>query len=236
MVAPPRTRGTPIQARPGGPLAAGGPGPATPASMASLLRDFRAGRLELFAPPGKPGSKSAPAKDRARAQVIELRREGPSAWEVSARLCAKGTPPNRTGAGQTLAKKASAGCCAVPAPPSAPARPPRPGHAPARAAVIDFAPFPACAKTRLAGLPLALPDLVSLDLPALITAAGPGYATGLPGTLQRQQHRRNRHQRRRHHHRDPHPARPFTRPAPGQPPPGDHRSLMAKPPPAFQFS
>ena len=30
----------------------------TRSSMASLLRDFRAGRLELFAPPGKPGPKT----------------------------------------------------------------------------------------------------------------------------------------------------------------------------------
>ena len=33
----------------------------TRATMASLVRDFRAGRLQLFAPPGKPGRKSAPA-------------------------------------------------------------------------------------------------------------------------------------------------------------------------------
>ena len=45
--------------------------------MASLLRDFRAGKLELFAPPGKPGPKTAPAKDRARARAVELRRRGP---------------------------------------------------------------------------------------------------------------------------------------------------------------
>jgi hypothetical protein len=45
-------------------------------SMASLLRDFRAGRLELFAPPGKPGPKTAPAKDRARARVLEIRQAG----------------------------------------------------------------------------------------------------------------------------------------------------------------
>jgi len=47
----------------------------TRSAMASLLRDFRAGRLELFAPPGKPGPKTAPAKDRARARVLELRRQ-----------------------------------------------------------------------------------------------------------------------------------------------------------------
>jgi hypothetical protein len=46
-------------------------------AVASLVRDLRAGRLTVFAPPGTPGRKSAPKKDVARAQVIELRREGP---------------------------------------------------------------------------------------------------------------------------------------------------------------
>jgi hypothetical protein len=73
--------------------------------MASLLRDFRAGRLELFAPPGKPGPKTAPAKDRARARVLELRRQGLPVHEISARLRAEGTPLNRTGVGQILAEE-----------------------------------------------------------------------------------------------------------------------------------
>ena len=73
--------------------------------MASLLREFRAGRLELFAPPGKPGPKNAPAKDRARARVTELRRQGLSVYEISARLRAEGTPLNRTGVGQILSEE-----------------------------------------------------------------------------------------------------------------------------------
>ncbi len=101
----------------------------TRTSMASLLRDFRAGGLELFAAPGKPGPKTAPAKDRARARVTELRREGLSVNEISARLRAEGTPLNRTGVGQILAEGASAGCCAAPRPWPAPARRP-PGGTP----------------------------------------------------------------------------------------------------------
>ncbi|HEX2746262.1 MAG TPA: hypothetical protein VHN16_17940 [Streptosporangiaceae bacterium] len=66
----------------------------TRSSMASLLRDFRAGELELFAPPGRPGPKTAPAKDRARARALELRRAGLSVHEISARLRAEGTPLN----------------------------------------------------------------------------------------------------------------------------------------------
>ena len=136
--------------------------------MASLLRDFRAGKLELFAPPGKPGPKTAPAKDRARARVIELRRAGLSVHEISARLRAEGTPLNRTGVGQILAEEGFGRLLRGPAPgaSTSPATAGRDTRLP-RAAVIDFAAFPARAETRLAGLLLAVPDLVALDLPAL---------------------------------------------------------------------
>ena len=48
-------------------------------AMVNLVREHRAGKLELFAPPRKPGPPpgTAPAKDHARARVIELRRGGP---------------------------------------------------------------------------------------------------------------------------------------------------------------
>ena len=141
--------------------------------MASLLRDFRAGRLELFAPPGRPGPKSAPAKDRARARVVELRRAGLPAHEISARLRAEGTPLNRTGVGQVLAEEGFGRLLRGPAPEASasPATAGRDTRLP-RAAVLDFAAVPARAGTRLAGLLLAIPDLVALDLPGLITAAG----------------------------------------------------------------
>ena len=38
----------------------------SPSALASLVRDFRAGKLALFADPGRPGRKSAPKKDAAR--------------------------------------------------------------------------------------------------------------------------------------------------------------------------
>src|ERR1035441_5990926 len=58
----------------------------TRAALASLVRDLRAGKLTLFAPPGVPGRKSAPRKDAARGRVIELRREGLPVYEISTRL------------------------------------------------------------------------------------------------------------------------------------------------------
>jgi hypothetical protein len=145
----------------------------TRSSMASLLRDFRAGKLELFAPPGKPGPKTAPARDRARARAIELRRKGLSVYEISGRLRAEGTPLNRTGVGRVLAEEGFGRLLRGPAPDAStsPGTAGRDTRLP-RAAVIDFAEFPARADTRLAGLLLTIPDLVSLDLPALIGKAG----------------------------------------------------------------
>ena len=57
-------------------------------AMVNLVREYRAGKLELFAPPRRPGPPPglAPAKDRARGRVIELRRDGLSTYEISARL------------------------------------------------------------------------------------------------------------------------------------------------------
>jgi hypothetical protein len=150
----------------------------TRASMASLLRDFRAGKVQMFAPPGRPGPKSAPAKEAARARVVELRRQGLSVYEISARLRAGGTPLNRTGVGQILAEEGFGRLLRGPAPgaSASPSTAGRDTRLP-RAPVPDFAAFPARAETSLAGLLLVIPDLVALDLPALIRKAGyPGTA------------------------------------------------------------
>jgi transposase-like protein len=145
----------------------------TPPALASLVRDFRAGKLALFAEPGRPGRKSAPKKDAARARVIELRRQGLSVYEISRRLAAEGRPLNRTGVGQILTEEGFGRLLRHPEPEASisPATPGRATNLPA-AKVIDFAAFPAAASTRLAGLLLAVPDLVALDLPALARAAG----------------------------------------------------------------
>jgi len=76
-------------------------------AMVNLVREHRAGRLELFAPPRKPGPPPgvAPAKDRGRGRVIELRRQGLSTYEISARLAGEGTPLNRTSVGEILTEE-----------------------------------------------------------------------------------------------------------------------------------
>ena len=67
-------------------------------AMVNLVREHRAGRLDLFAPARKPGPPpgSAPAKDRARGRVIALRRQGLSTYEISTQLAGEHTPLNRT--------------------------------------------------------------------------------------------------------------------------------------------
>jgi len=145
----------------------------SPSTLASLVRDFRAGKLELFAEAGRPGRKSAPKKDAARSRVVELRRQGLSVHEISRRLAAEGRPLNRTGVGQILAEEGFGRLLRHPEPEASisPATPGRDTKLPP-AKVIDFASFPATATTRLAGLLLAVPDLAALDLPALARAAG----------------------------------------------------------------
>jgi len=144
-------------------------------AVINLVRDYRAGKLELFAPPRRPGPApgTAPAKDRARGRVIALRRQGLSTYEISARLAAEGTPLNRTSVSEILAEEGFGRLLRHPEPEASasPATAGRDTTLP-RASVIDFADWPARADTGMAGLLLVIPDLIALDLPALVAAAG----------------------------------------------------------------
>jgi len=144
-------------------------------TMVNLVREYRAGRLDLFAPPRKPGPPPgvAPAKDRARARVIELRREGLSTYEISARLAAASTPLNRTSVGEILTEEGFGRLMRHPAEQSstAAATPGRDTALP-KTAVVDFDTWPDRVDSAKAGLLLLVPDLIALDLPALIVKAG----------------------------------------------------------------
>jgi hypothetical protein len=144
-------------------------------AMINLVREHKAGRLELFAPPRKPGPPpgAAPAKDRARGRVIELRRQGLSVYEISARLAAEGRPLNRTSVGEVLAEDGFGRLLRHPEPEASisPATAGRDTQLP-RARVLDFAGSPARLDTTRAGLLLVIPDLVALDVPGLAAAAG----------------------------------------------------------------
>ena len=67
----------------------------TRSTVETLVRDFRADRLELFAS-SRPGPRRAPKKDRARTLALGLRREGRSLREIERALAAEGVPLSRT--------------------------------------------------------------------------------------------------------------------------------------------
>jgi hypothetical protein len=145
----------------------------TRAALASLVRDLRAGKLTVFAPPGVPGRKSAPKKDAARGRVIELRREGLPVYEISTRLSLEGAGLGRTAVSDILREEGFGRLLRGPGPEASisPATSGRDTALPA-AAVIDFTALPQRCYTTMAGLLLTVPDLVALDLPAMVTAAG----------------------------------------------------------------
>jgi transposase len=142
-----------------------------PETLSAAVRDFRAGRREFFVTP-KPGPKSAPAKDAARARIVALRRQGHSAYEISEALGSTDTPLNRTGVAEVLAEEGFTR--QWPRPHAARGGPKK--EPLVRAETVDFARFPKRSSTKVAGLYLAIPELVALDLPGLV--AGAGY----PGT------------------------------------------------------
>src|SRR6266540_3305749 len=154
-------------------------------AMVNLVREWRAGRLELFAPPRKPGPPPgvAPAKERVRGRVIQLRRQGLSTYEISARLAAEHTPLNRTSVAEILTEEGFGRLLRGPAPAesSSPATPGRDTRLP-RVKVIDFGAWPRQLESTRAGLLLVLPDLVALDLPGLIRTAGYPATRVIPAT------------------------------------------------------
>src|SRR5260370_55993 len=143
-------------------------------AMINLVREHRAGKLELFAPPRRPGPApgTAPAKDRVRGRVIELRRQGLSTHEISRRLQAEDTPLNRTSVAEILAEEGFGRLLRRPEPEASisPATPGRDTTWPATT-VIDFSTWPARLDSTRAGLLLPVPDPGALDPAALASAS-----------------------------------------------------------------
>lgn len=153
--------------------------------MVNLVREYRAGKLELFAPPGKPGPAPgvAPAKDRARGRVIALRRQGLSSYEISATLATEGTPLNRTGVAEILTEEGFGRLLRHPQPAASinPTTPARDTTLP-RTSRLDWGAWPDRVETGKAGLLLLIADLVAFDLPALAAAAGYSGTRVVPAT------------------------------------------------------
>jgi len=145
----------------------------TRATVETLVRDYRAERLELFAS-SRPGPRTEPRKDSARTLTLALRREGHSLAQITRALEAAGTPLGRTAIWE-LVREEGLGRLpleAIPASSSLPIAPKtqrlRPGDWPVSGSL----------SSEHAGLFLLLPELLERDLPGLVTAGG------YPGTQQ----------------------------------------------------
>lgn len=146
-------------------------------TLNSMVRDFRSGRREFFVS-SRPGPKSAPAKERARARIIELRQAGHSIDEIAIVLERESMALNRTGISEVVAEE---GFLRLWRRPQALRGAPRRETLP-RTGVIDFEEWPERVLTKHAGLLLCIPDLVALDLPAIVTAAGYPGTSVIPAT------------------------------------------------------
>ncbi|MDQ5832370.1 MAG: hypothetical protein M3550_04835 [Actinomycetota bacterium] len=140
----------------------------TRASVETLVRDYRTGRLELFAS-SRPGPRRQPRKDRARALALSLRSEGRSLAEIGPALEAAGAPLSRTAIWEVLGEE---GLGRLPSPP--------PGRSVLEAPVAPKTrrlrskdwPNLGSLQSEHAGLFLLVPELVELDVGGLVAAAG----------------------------------------------------------------
>jgi len=149
----------------------------TRSTVETLVRDFRAGRLELFAS-SRPGPRAQPKKDRARTLVLALRREGRSLREIEQAAAAEGVPLSKTAIWELaseeglrrLEREAEAETEAEPLTMVAPKA--------KRLTDKDWAEGMRVSSEH-AGLFLLLPELVELDIRALIAKAGYPSSTQL---------------------------------------------------------
>jgi transposase len=144
----------------------------TKASVQTLVSTYRQADLaELFAH-ARPGPKHQPKKDAARERAITLRRQRHGIEEIVSELERAGTPLSRTAVWEILRE---AGLSRMPTPAAAPKPTLSPGRLMApKVHVLKDAEWPetGSVQTEHAGLFLLVPELVTLDVPGLIEAAG----------------------------------------------------------------
>jgi transposase len=151
----------------------------TKASVQTLISQYRqADPGELFVV-SRPGPKRQPKKDAARERVIELRRARHGIEEIVSELERAGTPLSRTAVWEILREE---GLSRMPQ-----LRPAKPERAPerlqaAKVRVLRAQDWPSegALQTQHAGLFLLISELVALDLPGLVKAAGWPSTSQLP--------------------------------------------------------
>ena len=142
------------------------------ASVQTLISQYRQANLAGLFASSRPGPKRQPKKDAARERVIELRRSRHGLEEIVAELERAGTPLSRTAVWEILGE---AGLSRIPKPASAPRAAPEPERLLApKVRVLGAHEWPetGIVQTQHAGLFLLIGDLIALDLPGLVQAAG----------------------------------------------------------------
>jgi transposase len=146
-------------------------------TLYTLSRELRAGRLAFFAP-GRPGPKSAPKRDAARARIIELRKRNYSIYDIQRALAAEGVQLSHVLIHQVLREE---GFARLPRRRDD-ERPPvvRPQEAPvADIRQLDWCRF-ARIETRAGGLFVLLPTIVAWGVHRWVRRAGLPGSTMIP--------------------------------------------------------
>jgi transposase len=151
----------------------------TTGSVQTLISQYRASDPGEFFAVSRPGPKAQPKKDAARERAILLRKQRHGIEEIVAELERAGTPLSRTAVWEVLSEE---GLSRMPKP-AAPKRERPPAQLAAeKVRVLEAADWPTegAIQTPHAGLFLLIPELVALDLPGLVTAAGWPSTSQLP--------------------------------------------------------
>lgn len=144
----------------------------TKASVQTLVSQYRDGDLAGLFASSRPGPKRQPKKDAARELAVALRRQRHGLDEIVAELARAGTPLSRTAVWEILGE---AGLARMPKPAAAPKLSPAPPQLAApKVRVLTQKSWPqeGSIQTAHAGLFLLIGELIELDLPGLVKAAG----------------------------------------------------------------
>ena len=147
--------------------------------MQTLISQYRQADVGELFQASRPGPKRQPKKDAARERALELRRSRHGIEEIVSELARAGTPLSRTAVWEILREE---GLSRMPQ-----LRQDKPEPAPERLAAEKVRvlaeedwPTRGQVQTQHAGLFLLVPELVALDLPGLIDAAGWPSTSQLP--------------------------------------------------------
>ena len=151
----------------------------TTGSVQTLISQYRRSDPGEFFALSRPGPKTQPKKDAARERAIVLRKQRHGIEEIVAELERAGTPLSRTAVWEILREE---GLSRMPKAPTRTRERAPETIAAAKVSVLAPADWPTegSLQTPHAGLFLLIGELVALDLPALVTAAGWPSTTQLP--------------------------------------------------------